>query len=83
MWLLERIAALDGLNELVLTTIGSQLDRYATDLIDAGVKRINVSLDTLKPDRFKAITRIGDLERCYAASMPHGRQGSSAPSSIP
>ena len=63
MWLLERIAALDGLNELVLTTNGSQLDRYATDLIDAGVKRINVSLDTLKPDRFKAITRIGDLEK--------------------
>ena len=63
MWLLERIAALDGLKELVLTTNGSQLDRYATDLINAGVKRINVSLDTLKPDRFKAITRIGDLDK--------------------
>ena len=63
LWLLERIAALDGLRELVLTTNGSQLDRYATDLMNAGVKRINISLDTLKVDRFKAITRIGELDK--------------------
>ena len=63
MWLLERIAALDGLKELVLTTNGSQLDRYAGDLMAAGVKRLNVSLDTLKPERFKAITRIGELDK--------------------
>lgn len=63
LWLLERIAALDGLKELVLTTNGSQLERYAPDLRNAGVKRINVSLDTLKPERFKAITRIGDLAK--------------------
>lgn len=63
LWLLERIAALDGLRELVLTTNGSQLDRYATDLMNAGVKRINISLDTLKADRFKAITRIGELDK--------------------
>ena len=63
LWLLERIAALDGLKELVLTTNGSQLDRYAGDLMNAGVKRINVSLDTLKPERFTAITRIGELDK--------------------
>ncbi len=63
LWLLERIAALDGLRELVLTTNGSQLDRYAQDLMSAGVKRINVSLDTLKAERFKAITRIGELDK--------------------
>ena len=63
MWLLERIAALDGLKELVLTTNGSQLDRYAADLMSAGVKRINISLDTLRPERFKAITRIGELDK--------------------
>ncbi|MBI2307595.1 MAG: GTP 3',8-cyclase MoaA [Rhodocyclales bacterium] len=63
LWLLERIAALDGLRELVLTTNGSQLERYAPDLRNAGVKRLNVSLDTLRADRFKAITRIGDLDK--------------------
>jgi len=63
LWLLERIAALDGLRELVLTTNGSQLDRFAADLRRAGVRRINVSLDTLRPERFKAITRIGELDK--------------------
>ncbi|MDD2664048.1 MAG: GTP 3',8-cyclase MoaA [Dechloromonas sp.] len=61
MWLIERLGALPGLDNLVLTTNGSQLDRYARPLREAGVRRINISLDTLKADRFKAITRIGDL----------------------
>lgn len=63
MWLIERLGALPGLNNLVLTTNGSQLDRFAQPLRDAGVKRINISLDTLKADRFKKITRIGDLHK--------------------
>jgi cyclic pyranopterin phosphate synthase len=63
LWLLERIAALDGLKELVLTTNGSQLERQAADLKQAGVGRINISLDTLQPERFRAITRIGELEK--------------------
>ncbi len=50
------------LDELTLTTNGSQLARYAADLKACGVERINVSIDTLKPDRFKAITRWGDLQ---------------------
>ncbi|CAN1723110.1 GTP 3',8-cyclase [Hyphomicrobium sp. 1Nfss2.1] len=49
------------LDELTLTTNGSQLKRFAADLKNAGVERINVSLDTLQPDRFRAITRWGDL----------------------
>ncbi|SHG88965.1 cyclic pyranopterin monophosphate synthase subunit MoaA [Kaistia soli DSM 19436] len=49
------------LDELTLTTNGSQLSRYAKDLAAAGVRRINVSVDTLDPDRFRAITRRGDL----------------------
>jgi cyclic pyranopterin phosphate synthase len=49
------------LDELTLTTNGSQLKRYAADLKSAGVERINVSLDTLQPDRFRAITRWGDF----------------------
>jgi cyclic pyranopterin phosphate synthase len=50
-----------ALDELTLTTNGSQLAKYARELKDAGVRRINVSLDTLRADRFKAITRWGDL----------------------
>jgi cyclic pyranopterin phosphate synthase len=51
------------LDELTLTTNGSQLAKYAADLKAAGVKRINVSLDTLDPDKFRAITRWGSLDR--------------------
>jgi cyclic pyranopterin phosphate synthase len=63
MWLIERLGALPGLDNLVLTSNGSQLDRFAQPLRDAGVKRINISLDTLQADRFKKITRIGDLSK--------------------
>ena len=63
LWLIERLGALPGLDNLVLTTNGSQLERFAAPLKAAGVKRINISLDTLQADRFKAITRIGDLDQ--------------------
>lgn len=63
LWLIEQLGSLPGLDNLVLTTNGSQLDRFAQPLHDAGVKRINISLDTLKTDRFKKITRIGDLDK--------------------
>ena len=51
------------LEELTLTSNGSQLARFADELIDAGVRRVNVSLDTLDPDRFEAITRWGKLDK--------------------
>jgi len=54
---------LQGLEELTLTTNGSQLDRMAGHLSDAGVKRINVSLDSLDEARFHTITRVGDLNK--------------------
>jgi cyclic pyranopterin phosphate synthase len=63
LWLLERIARLTGLKELVLTTNGSQLERFAQSLHDAGVQRINISLDSLRAERFKEITRVGDLSK--------------------
>lgn len=59
--LCERISALPGLRELVMTTNGSQLGKLAAPLFQAGVKRLNISLDSLEPERFKAITRTGDL----------------------
>ena len=51
------------LDELTLTTNGSQLARYAKELAGYGVKRVNVSVDTLDPQKFKAITRWGDLDK--------------------
>jgi cyclic pyranopterin phosphate synthase len=51
-----------ALEELTLTTNGSQLAKHAAELADCGVRRINVSLDTLDPERFHRITRRGDLE---------------------
>lgn len=59
--LLEQLGRLDGLNELVMTTNGSQLAAMAAPLKAAGIKRLNISLDTLDADKFKAITRTGDL----------------------
>lgn len=63
MWLIERLGVLPGLENLVLTTNGSQLDRFAAPLYAAKVKRLNISLDTLRTDRFKKITRIGELSK--------------------
>ena len=56
----------DGLKELTLTTNGRQLGRFASELVDCGVKRINVSVDTLDADKFRAITRWGDLSKVIA-----------------
>lgn len=64
LWLfraLSRHIDSGALDELTLTTNGSQLVKYAEQLAACGVRRINVSLDTLNPDRFKAITRWGDF----------------------
>ena len=52
-----------GLDELTLTTNGTQLAKYARDLAAAGVRRVNVSLDTLDPERFTRITRWGKLDK--------------------
>lgn len=52
-----------GLDELTMTTNATRLAEHANSLWDAGLRRINVSLDTLKPDRFRHITRTGDLTR--------------------
>jgi cyclic pyranopterin phosphate synthase len=58
---LKRHLASGALDEVTLTTNGSQLARFAGELAECGVKRINVSLDTLDPSKFRAVTRWGDL----------------------
>ncbi len=63
---LSRHLATGALDELTLTTNGSQLARFAGELADCGVRRINVSMDTLDPAKFRAITRWGDLDKVLA-----------------
>ena len=78
LWLFEEVGKLEGLKELVLTTNGSQLEKQALALKNAGVKRINISIDSLKAERFKKITRTGDLNKVLAglqASKDAGFEG--------
>ena len=78
LWLFDEVGKLQGLKELVLTTNGSQLESQAVALKKAGVKRINISIDSLKPERFKKITRTGDLNKVLAglqASIHAGFDG--------
>ena len=62
-WLLAQISQLKGLEECVLTTNGSQLAKLAEHLRQVGVNRINISLDTLNAERFKQMSRVGDLQK--------------------
>ncbi len=64
-----------ALKELTVTSNGSQLEKYASELKDCGVKRINISIDTLDPDKFRAITRWGDLSKVLAGVDAAERAG--------
>lgn len=75
--LCEDLGQLDGLRDLTITTNGSQLPKYAAALKQAGITRINISLDTLQADRFKALTRTGEIEQTLAgieAALAQGFQ---------
>ncbi|QHO77587.1 GTP 3',8-cyclase MoaA [Bradyrhizobium sp. CCBAU 051011] len=63
---LSRHLGTGALDELTLTTNGSQLARFATELRDCGIRRVNVSLDTLDAQKFRAITRWGDIDQVLA-----------------
>ncbi|CAA7612089.1 GTP 3',8-cyclase MoaA [Magnetospirillum sp. UT-4] len=71
MGLIGRLGSLigDGLDELTLTTNGTQLAKYADGLVAAGMRRINVSLDTLDPHRFAAVTRRGRIDQVLDGIM--------------
>jgi len=77
MWLITSLSRHlgTGLDELTLTTNGSQLARHAAALSDCGIARINVSLDTLDPHRFRAITRWGDFAQVMAGIDAADRAG--------
>ena len=72
---LGRHLSTGALDELTVTTNGSQLERYAGELRQAGVRRINVSLDTLAPEKFTAITRWGKLDRVMSGIAAAKRAG--------
>ena len=63
LWQAERIRKLGGLRELTLSTNGSQLSQMAKPLAQAGIGRINISLDSLDPESFSRITRTGNLHQ--------------------
>lgn len=68
-WLVEEIGSLKhhtSLKELTMTTNGSQLPKYAEKMVAAGMDRINISLDSLQPDRFRQLTRTGELQQVLA-----------------
>jgi GTP 3',8-cyclase len=64
--LVRMIADIDAIKDIAMTTNGVLLAKYAAELEDAGLDRVNVSLDTLKPERFNKITRCGKLETTLA-----------------
>lgn len=64
--LMQRLGQIPQLQELCLTTNGTHLAQHAEALKDAGVDRINISLDSLKPERFKELTRFGDIQHVFA-----------------
>jgi cyclic pyranopterin phosphate synthase len=73
--LVRMLAEIPGIDDISLTTNGMLLEKQAAELADAGLKRINVSLDTMKPELFHRITRVGDIEqvkRGLAAAEKYG-----------
>ena len=60
--LVKMLSQMEGIEELSLTTNGTVLKKYTLDIKQAGLSRVNVSLDTLKPDKFRYITRLGELK---------------------
>ncbi len=75
MSLIERLGQLAGLKELLLTTNGAQLDKFAAPLRAAGVNRINISIDSLDAERFHRISRVGKLDKVLAGIDAARAQG--------
>ena len=75
MSLVEDLGRTEGLSDLTLTTNGTRLTKFAQPLRDAGVTRINISLDSLRPERFRRITRVGDLAKVLDGIEAARQQG--------
>lgn len=66
LWLFNQLGRLPQLREMLLTTNGTRLPAMAQELHQAGVRRVNISLDSLQPERFRRMTRLGDLRKVLA-----------------
>jgi cyclic pyranopterin phosphate synthase len=64
--LVAMIWNVSGVKDLSMTTNGILLEKYAQQLKDAGLQRVNISLDTIRPEKFKEITRVGDIRQVFA-----------------
>jgi len=73
--LVRMLAQIDAIDDIALTTNGTLLSQYADELKAAGLQRVNVSLDTLKPDKFRLITRGGDLAAVLESINAAGAAG--------
>jgi len=63
--LVSMIAKIDGIKDFGMTTNGIFLDKYADDLANAGLNRVNISLDTIDSEEYKRITRVGDIKKVF------------------
>lgn len=73
--LVEQIAQIGGIKDLSLTTNGTLLDQFAAPLAAAGLQRINISLDTVDPDKYREITRGGDIKKVIAGIVAARQAG--------
>lgn len=73
--LIERLSSIEGIKDLSMTTNGVLLSEYADDLKKAGLKRINISLDTVDADRYRDLTRGGDINRVFEGIYAAKRVG--------
>jgi cyclic pyranopterin phosphate synthase len=73
--LVREIAATPGIKDLAMTTNAVLLDKLARPLAEAGLKRVNISIDTLDAEKFHRITRWGNSTTCGAASTPPRKPG--------
>ena len=63
--LVKMIARIDGISDLSMTTNGTFLETFAQPLADAGLHRVNISLDTIDPEKYRQITRLGDIQQVF------------------
>jgi len=73
--LVEMLASIEGINDLSMTTNGTLLASFAADLKRAGLQRVNISLDTVNPEKFRKITRVGTIDDVYAGIEAAGKAG--------
>jgi GTP 3',8-cyclase len=73
--LVSMLSKIEGIQDLAMTTNGILLDRFAQELANAGLMRVNISLDSVEPEKYRQITRIGDFEQVKSGIVAARRAG--------